>query len=453
MAHRDELAKPTDHQYTEFNVTHLGLIPIQNRLPDSVRLGWVSEVGDRKNGAGIRSMTAHEDGVPHGTASDLFAGIVTGSVAAREGGEQVIEVTAADLARLSHMALRTENYQSIRRNLNQLRHTNFNIWNKWRTPLHSVAEERSFSLIDEVETRTTEHAFNADQVVTTYRIRLNPNIVQSIDGALTLMTNRQVLAQLASPASRGLYRLLEAWRRDPADFTQTSPRLTISARDLVEACRLLGARHEPATLLRPLFHASGPFAQLKDAGYLLDVSTAGRGWDTTIGVSFAQSNTAVNTTGLRLLREAGVTGKNATSLASLHTTEEIECALWTVDQKVKVGGIRNPPGLVISVLKDSDFPAHLEQFRRRPKRVVAPRPLQRQAAPPPEPEVPRSETELMRSASNALMSLSAIKRITLEQRTALQVDLDTGKVSPRQICQLVTMTADMVNSTIAAWKD
>jgi len=438
--------KPLATQITEFNVAHLGLIPIQHRLPESAKQGWVSRIGDEKNGAGISVQTTSKDGIPYGVAGDVFAGLVTASVAAREGGGTSVSLNFAELARLSLLSTRAEDYQNLRRSLDQLVSAKFQIWNSWRTPLHQIASERTFSLIQDVKVTRKEHLFAPEQTEATYTITLNSNILDSLDGALTLMTNTALMAQLKSPTARGLYRILEAWRRDPKDFTQTNDQIMLSARDLVEACRLLGTREEAAVLLRPLFHVKGPFAQLKQAGYLKSVDTIGRGWETQISISFAKSNNLLNTTALRLLYDYGVTGASATGLASTHSAEEIECGIWMVEEKKKKSKVHNEPGMLITMLKEGDLEFHVQRFRSKKRPVLPGVAVKKNAPEPSEPE--SSEEQDLERARGILGNLGVMQRITTAQQRDLGIALEEGRLSYDQVRQLLKTTKAKMNDTV-----
>ena len=447
--------RPTTTQLAEYNATYLGLISLQNRLPKRVQHGWSSTIGDASNGAGIECETTYQAVVPHGLANDVFAAVVTAGVAAREGGDRVIQMTTAEIVRQGSMSQYSDVYVSVRTALDSLANTRYRIWNNWRTPLLNVAERRTLNLIDAVTERTEDHPFDPNKNKIVYEIRLNPDIVESIDGALTLVTNPELLSALSSPGARGLYRLLEAWRRDPHDFNHVRHQVNLSAYDLVESCRLLANRQEPASLLRPLFEDRGPFSQLREAGYLTEYTTVGRGWETQITIRFAQTASLLNTGAFRLLVEAGVNGRNAEQLASIHSLEAVECAIWEVDQKIKKSkdGIRNPPGLIITTLKGNDFPILLEKYRQRNRglavgQVVKPR-VKPAHTEPVEP-VLTAQQELEVAHTN-LVSVSALKSVTPDQSGQIHHLIDVGKITPADIRSLVMLPREMVKEKVRAW--
>lgn len=453
MVRAAEVKRPT-HQLTEYNVAHLGLISLQNRLPKSVQHGWTTEVGTETNGAGIQCETTYQSVVPHGLANDVFAAVVTAGVAARQGGEMTVEMTTAEIIRQGGMSQYTDVYASVRNALDSLSNTRYRIWNNWRTPIMNVADRRTMNLIDEVAERVEAHPFNPQQNQTTYVIRMNPNIVESIDGTLTLAANPELLVLLNSPGTRGLYRLLEAWRRDARDFNRIHPRITLSARDLVESCRLLGTRQEPSRLLKPLLDSGGLFEQLRNAGYLTGYTSVGRGWDMQISIEFTQTANLLNTVSLRLLVEAGVTGKNAETLASMHSPEAVECAIWVVDEKVKKSrdGIRNPSGLVITTLKSSEFSLILESYRKRAKKIVPGETMRKNGdtlriTPETEPSV----EEKLKAAHATLVSISALKGISPDQSGKLHSLLDEGKLSPAEVKHLIMTPGERVKALVSGW--
>lgn len=371
MVRRSALKPAAPHRYTEYNVAQLGLISVQSKLPAGARTGWTSETREGKNTAGTRSSTAHASGVPHGIAGDVFSALVTETIAARENGETQLQMTVADIARQAGLGTRAADYERITVALQQLRHTNYEIWHKWRTTLTHVKEEAVLTLLPTLITRTEESLDFPGQQNRLFVMELHPSVMGSITGALTLATDPLLLEQLTSPTARGIYRLLEAWRRDPQDLTRVGMRVTIRGVELVESARLMGSRSSVSQLLAPLLAEKGAFAQLRDAGYLRRVDWTGRGDNLTLAFEFAQKQNLMDMRALQLLNELGVTGTHAETLAMTFNRELVESAAWQLEERRKAKyPIKSGPGMLIKILKDGSAAQRLEEFRARKRPLV-----------------------------------------------------------------------------------
>lgn len=425
--------KTVPWRYTEYNVAQLGLISIQHKVPERVQMGWTSAVTEGANSAGIRCLTAHESGVPHGVAGDVFAALVTETIAMRESGETRLRMTVADIARQAGMGARATDYERIITALHQLRHSNFEIWNRWRTPLTNVKEQAVVTLLPHLVMRTEESRNFPGQQNVLFEMELHPSVMGSITGALTLAMDPQVLVQLNSSAGRGLYRLLEAWRRDPADLTRVSTRVTIKGAELVESARLMGSRSSVSQLILPLQRPTGAFEQLYNAGYLKRVDWAGRGDNLMLDFEFTEQAQLMDMRALALLNELGVTGSHADTLAMTFSREHVECAAWQLEERIKSGyNVRNKSGMIIKLLKDGSAAGRLEEYQGRSKPVVNPGLAQRR--PPPARQEPEPEPEMtVEGAIKMLGTMLLIKRLTPQQAESLQDRMEAGTLLPQVI--------------------
>lgn len=435
------------HRYTEYNVAQLGLISVQSKLPDRVRMGWVSEVKEGKNTAGTRCLTAHESGVPHGVAGDVFSALVTETIAVRESGEARLSMTVADIARQAGLGTRAADYERIVQALHQLRHSNYEIWHKWRTPLTKVREEAVVTLLRHLVTRTEESLEFPGQQNVLFEMELDPAVMGSITGALTLATDPLLLEQLSSPTARGIYRLLEAWRRDPADLTRVSTRVSIRGAELAESARLFGTRTSISQLLAPLQRDGGAFSQLRDAGYLKRVDWTGRGDNLMLVFEFAQQQNLMDMRALDLLHELGVTGTHAETLAMTFSRELVECAAWQLEERKKANyPIRSASGMLIKILKDGSAAQRLEEFRTR-KKPVAALPVRRIRSAPLSPEEPADVT--VERAIKMLGTLLILRRLTAQQVEDLQARLERGDLEPRLVMHLSMLDSENLHTWLS----
>lgn len=452
MSGRSAVKPAIPWRYTEYNVAQLGLISIQMELPAHARKGWTSEVIEGSNTAGIRCLTAHEAGVPHGIAGDVFSALVTETIAAQETGETRLQLTVADIARQAGLSARPADYVRITNALYQLRYSTYTIWNKWRTPLTNVKEEAAVTLLPTLDIRTEESRAFAGQIDTYYNLELHESVVDSITGTLTLAMNPEINNKLHSPTARGLYRLLEAWRRDPADLTRVSNQVTIRGTELAESARLLGARPAVSQLLRPLQRDRGAFEQLRAAGYLVGFDTVGRGDNLMLRFDLAEDGQLMDMQALEVLKRLGVRGKNAETLAMTFNRELVECASWLVAERKKSGyTVRSDAGLTIKLLNDGSAGLELDRFRNR-NRPVAVRGAVRKAAkaevhePEPEPAVAATPEQAIRN----LGTLVRMKRLSAAQASELQARVEDGRLDPNRVNELIMMTGERINEWLTA---
>ncbi len=434
-------------QVTEYNVSRLGLISIQTRLSAEHHAGWQAVQVNGTNRQGIICSTTDPAGVPHGMASDVFSGLLTEAAIRAEGGISSgteIVTTAAGIAKHANLKVHARHYPVIDQALTALAATKYKVFAQWTDPMTRSSRDATFSILDYLERQEEEHLFNKAQAQRNYVIRLNQEIARSVEGSLVLAINPTILELLPSPGARAVYRMLESLRRDPEDVTRAASTLSLNIATLVETTRLLSSRQEAGHHVRLL---TSPFQALVDAGYLHGYETVGRGAETKIHFRFNDDGALLNTESRRLLLEAGITGKNAESLAIGHTREEIECALWVVDDKKRRDQtIRNPAGLIVKTLKDGTARDMLNQYRQRNRPVAVK--AQKVASAAAEAAPPASSSQ---AANGILQSLRMQSKITDTQLQTLSEMVNQGKLGLLDISGLITSPAPAVQKSIAQW--
>jgi hypothetical protein len=440
---------------TEFNVARLGLISIQTRLPAHVAHGWSSDPNQPGGVSCVATsprMGAAHGLVPHGLDGDIFAALVTEAVIACESGlpDQPLRLTTADLMRHAAVDIHDRHYSVVEGSLGRLRHSNVQVWSQWEDALVKNSRNASFSILDLLAHETQEHKFNPAQSSRIHVMRLNQEIQRSVQGDLVLAVDPKILKGLHSPVARGLYRMLEAWRRDSQDVTRAKAELIMELPQLVESARLYATRHEPMRLLNSLKGKGGAFEQLRAVGYLQSITEVGRGWDLKLKFVFADSGQVIDLVARKLLLEAGVTGSHAESLPLAHGREEIECAIWLVDKKKKVDtSIRNPAGLVVKSLKDGTARDMLEKFRNRNRSYVNPKPtLVSLIESTPEPS---SAVEAMDQAASLVKSLVALRKLASEQGKRLTGWVKTGQLNLETLRGCLALSTLDLQKQVGKW--
>ena len=424
-------------QYVEVNTATLGLIPIQSRLPEAFMSKWEVREGDRENG---RSISCHAGGptfVPHGFAGDILAALMTLSIAASASGNNeqnpVIETDRQELLKLIGMSPSSHSYGMIDQYLDSVRYANYTISNSWQTPLHQIKRNVSIGLIDFYEEniiKTIERQGRKPIVHIRYNFKLNDVIWASALGGMTLALNPQILAQMSSPSSRGLYRILEAQRYQSQNQGQGKKNeIVILATSLLDATRTLSHQEGIARQLRNLSRTNGPFDQLSQAKYLQSIDTIGYGDKTRLVIRFTTENTIISTAGEKLLLQHGVLSNQARMLAQSHTTEEVECAIWLTEEAAKTKTIHTPSGFLINLLRNGSARDALQTFKNRPRRPAPTHTHASPQRPEPLPEV-IPETETIRRNIAFLMNVKKISKSTAE---VLKVAAEEGKVLVEQL--------------------
>ncbi len=151
----------------------------------------------------------------------------------------------------------------------------------------------------------------------------------------------------------------------------------------------------------------------------------------------------------RLLLKAGVTGKNAESLAIGHSREEIECAIWLIDDKKgRDSTIRNPAGLIVKTLKDGTARDMLGTFRQR-SRPVAVKVERQKALPNAQAAAPASGVEVGRGILQGLVNRG---KMTAEEMQLLVALHEQERLSLQEITSLVGATSAAIQKLLAERK-
>lgn len=442
-----------DRPITEYNATRLGLISFQSRLNPEHRMGWESIREEQGNRSGIICRTSDPSGVPCGIASDILSGLLTEAAIQHANGTPPgtdLHLTPAAIARSAHLKLHARHYPGIERSLQSLANTKYNVFTDWRDPFTRTFRNATFSIIDALQVTRTQHLFNDQQMQTNYVCRLNSELTRSIEGGLVLAINAQILTALASPGARAMYRMLETLRRDPGDITRALSSIDLSSGELLHSTRFLSGRQESGHLLRVI---QPMFEDLRKAGYLQSFDLVGRGWKTRVHLRFQDDGRVHNAEGCSLLMEAGVFLSSAQGLATAHTHEEIQCALWMTEDIARKRTVANPPGMIVKFLKDGEALANIPTFReRRRARHVPPTAARRTAAPPAAParalQAPLPDTD---AAEGVLRSLVSLGKIHPAQHPALCAAVAANRVQLSQIGGLITRSKADVQAQLTQW--
>lgn len=376
---------PQPPKFFEHNTAALGLISVQTRLPDESQRGWESKIGSEDKSFGMKRCTATNDaGIPHGIAGDVFAALLTQAQIEKQNGLPFAQLymTTSDIVR--HMPtepteekkkklqgrvlvpkVKDRHPATIERALLSLSGSVYKIESGWYDTFAQRRRGAQFSLLDSVSWDVTDHPFNPEMSSRRYIIRMNQDIVNSLHSGLVLALDTAILNSLGSPTARGLFRMLEAQRRQSEDINDIKPNLLLSIGKLAEDARLLTPRREAGYLLS-LMRKS--FDKLVEEGYLTQWYSVGKGDSMMVSFNFTADGQILNTAAANRLVTQGVDREAADYLAQSHDLEEIDCAIWLVAKKIAADPtIKRPVGFLISELKKGNARAKLPEFRNRNK--------------------------------------------------------------------------------------
>lgn len=260
----------------EANLGPLGLICVQERIPDSFTT-WETPFlwGD---GEGKMSCLCASElgGVPHGMDGD-FATIL--NILYLEQGMPTdgwVHTTAYNLIRRAGFETSGHYYARLDASLKRLKGAQFELTRLWRVQGRGRADSLHFSYIKEFLRSSLDDSSGEE---TTLSIQLARPIATSISDQFLRPLDLPFLVSLNRPLTRALYRLLSAMReRSGADLYYE-----VDAQNWARACKVSTTRVD--TLKRML---EGAHTELVERGYLKSVSWLGRGSKARLGYTYDQ---------------------------------------------------------------------------------------------------------------------------------------------------------------------
>jgi len=277
---RGELPNPQPQELIEHrdeaNLGPLGLICVQERIPDSFTT-WETPFlwGD---GEGVMSCLCASElgGVPHGMDGD-FATIL--NILYLEQGmpsDGWVHTTAYHLIRRAGFETSGHYYARLDASLKRLKGAQFELTRLWRVKGRGRTDSLHFSYIKEFVRSTLEDSLGEE---TTLSIQLARPITTSISDQYLRPLDLPFLVSLHRPLTRALYRLLSAMR----ERTEAQRYYEVDAQSWARACKVSTSRVD--TLKRML---EGAHAELVERGYLQNVQWLGRGSKARVGYTYAQ---------------------------------------------------------------------------------------------------------------------------------------------------------------------
>ncbi|MBB6099699.1 plasmid replication initiation protein [Deinobacterium chartae] len=271
-------------RFDEANVSQLGLISIQERIPTDFHEWEVSfEIEGRP--ALLRCRGAAGLGVPHGIDGDVASAIIDLYLEAGAPPDGTVRTTSYRLLKQAGFPNAGKYYPMLRESLERLRGSTYYASEAWRDHSRRRWMTVTFNYLEGlgyVEDDADPGSFSRG---TELQLKLAQPIVNSIRARYVKPLDRAFLNSLERPLTRALYRLLDARRYGP-DAPDGEPQMEFTVALLVwaDACKVTDKR--PDKIRRTL---AGAHEELLARGYLREVAYMGRGKKQVIRYVFSPS--------------------------------------------------------------------------------------------------------------------------------------------------------------------
>jgi len=271
---RERPVKPSQsitprEQIDELNVYRLGLISVQERVPDDF-IGWDESVEIAGVQGRVTCVAVTKYKAPHGVDNDVFSGCITRFRELGMPQDGRIITTAYLLLRASGMDINGASYEQLKESLHRLWTTSYQISQLWRDHARKRWTTQGFRIIENLEFTTGEaHDLDADSVIV---ITLAPALRRSIQTGYIRQLDPVMMRALKRRSTRAIYRWLDARRRDPADPDRLVTVIEEGILDVAKGTKIVS--NEPDKIRRALDPAHEDMQRL---GYLKSVTYIGRG--------------------------------------------------------------------------------------------------------------------------------------------------------------------------------
>lgn len=334
-------------RFEEANVARLGLISVQERIPDSYNSWTVEFHVDGRPARLTCDAVAKYGGVPHGLDGDIATAIIDLYVEAGTTADGTVRTTAYQILRRAGLDTSGRYYQSLLQTLFRLRTTTYTASEAWRDHGRGNWTTATFNYLSELEFTSDDEATELSSG-SVLKIRLAEPIVRSIRAQYTKPLDLDFLTSLERPQTRAVYRLLDARRYDPVTPGILQRTLSVNIIEWAEACKIVDRRSNKirATL-------QGAHEELMLRGYLEDVTYEGRGRTQTITYRFVPLDAQATSPLLAALRSYRVSLPVAQKLLTDFGEQHVEARLRKFEALLAGGyKARNRSALLVDVVRD-----------------------------------------------------------------------------------------------------
>lgn len=265
----------------EANVGRLGLISIQERIPENFT-SWTIDFHNEGRPARLSCDAMPKyGGVPHGLDGDIATALIDLYVETGCPADGVLHTTAYQILKRAGLDDSGRYYQNLRQTLFRLRTATYSASEAWRDHRKGNWTTVTFNYLEALEFTSGDEDLGLSRS-STLKIRLADPIVRSIRAQYTKPLDLEFLTSLDRPLTRALYRLLDARRYPPEDPREPLPSFSVNLIEWAEACKIVDRRSNKirATL-------QGAHEELMERRYLSAVDYEGRGQKQQLTYRFA----------------------------------------------------------------------------------------------------------------------------------------------------------------------
>jgi plasmid replication initiation protein len=259
-------------QFDETNLSRLGLISIQERIPDTYTT-WVTTFDVNGHDGELSCFSPSEvGGVPHGLDGDFVTALNALYLEQGAPPDGYVHTTAYALIQRAGFEDSGQNYERLQVALKRLRAAQFKIAQAWRRRGEGATGWVSveFSYISQIRQSTPEGRTLTRG--TTLSLQLADPVAESIRNRYLHPLDLDFLTSLRRPLARALYRLLNSRRYNEHEPLNPAGEFSVLVSDWARDCKL--TETVPARIRRNLLEAHEELIVRK---FLTNVVFEGRG--------------------------------------------------------------------------------------------------------------------------------------------------------------------------------
>ena len=438
---------PPVQRFDEANVARLGLISIQERIPEGHNTWAVHfSVDGRPARLSCDALPRH-GGVPHGLDNDVSLALVTLFVEAGSPDNGIFDTSAYQILRVAGLDTSGYYYKALKTSLDRLSTATYTASEAWRSGGRWTTVR--FRYIDRLEYTSDDAKLNLSGA-SAIRITLAREIVQSVKAQYIKPVNLALLGSLERPLTRALFRLLDAQRRPVDDPSGAAAEYTVNIVQWADACKIVDKK--PAKIRRTL---DGAHRELIDKGYLKTVEYEGRGEKQLIRYEFARDallppqDAEVVAALVRHGVAPGVGRKLVQQYGPAHVTARIRRFEAIIASGYQP---RSRGAMLVDVIRDAEEkyadPAGYAQRTKEPQAPPARTPRRQRDAAASSPGTDEQSADwralpLEEQADRAMVTLKGVfhQRLTVPTQGALRAAILAGRVDARDLVERALRSA------------
>lgn len=426
-------AAPENSGFDELNLARLALVSGQKTVPANQQR-WQKQI-TTPDGRPVVITCTVPDGlvVPHGLDNDFMVGLVN---LCFEAGlpDGPFSVTAYALLKASGFPDTAQYYRALEESVLRLNKASYTIDEGWFQRGSHQWTTQSFAQVSYLSYTKSRNGVRGTSVVT---VQLAPPVMESLRAGYIKPLDLEFYRNLSQPLVRALYRQLDALHFD--DSTADGLTREVSAPLMGWASRLGLMTDRPDNVVRTLKPAH---EELLAKRYVDSVEITGRGKDKEVRYVFGPAPEGEHPELAALLQARGVKKGVALRLSTVFP-DRVEAAVRHFDHYVRATPIRNPGGLLVTMIqRPEDFmePAQAQAAPAQPtssRRTSAPRAAEpAETAPPEDSRAAKLQgQELLDWTLRQLSVIGVIKHFPVADRAALSEAVLSDRLDGRDVVQ------------------